>query len=53
MGLQDRLKVGAEHQQQQGNGSYQDGGELPTALAPVPAIRADVTGSGVPIRMPS
>src|SRR5213082_50196 len=40
MGLQDRLKVGAEHQQQQGNGSYQDGGELPTALQPQQTLRS-------------
>src|SRR5579859_293060 len=40
MGLQDRLKVGAEQQHQQGNGSYQDGGELPTALQPQQPLRA-------------
>jgi pilus assembly protein CpaF len=34
MGLQDRLKVGAEQQQQQGNGAYDDARELPTALQP-------------------
>src|SRR5215831_18286176 len=33
MGLQDRLKVGAE-QAQQGNGVYEDQSQLPTALAP-------------------
>src|SRR5256886_13370419 len=40
MGLQDRLKVGAEQQHQQGNGSYQDGGELPPALQPPQTPRA-------------
>ena len=34
MGLQDRLKVGAEQQQHQGNGGYEDASELPTALQP-------------------
>jgi pilus assembly protein CpaF len=38
MGLQDRLKVGAEQQQQQQNGSYEDS-ELPTALAPQQIMR--------------
>src|ERR1700757_4259465 len=32
MGLQDRLKVGAEQLQQQGNGAYDDANDLPTAL---------------------
>src|SRR6476619_4981910 len=40
MGLQDRLKVGAEQQQQQqGNGVYQDQSELPTALSPQQPLR--------------
>src|SRR5579862_1810005 len=34
MGLQDRLKVGAEQQLQHGNGGYDNAGELPTALQP-------------------
>jgi hypothetical protein len=40
MGLQDRLKVGAEQaQQQQGNGVYEDQSQLPTALAPQQPLR--------------
>src|SRR5437660_4430923 len=38
MGLQDRLKIGAE-QQQQSNGGYEDD-ERPTALSSTPAMRA-------------
>src|SRR5579859_7086281 len=34
MGLQDRLKVGAELQQAPGNGAYEDADQLPTALQP-------------------
>ncbi len=40
MGLQDRLKIGAEQQlQQQQSGGY-EGNDLPTALAPAPALRS-------------
>ena len=40
MSLQDRLKVGAEQAQQQGNGGYEDQSELPTALSPQQSLRA-------------
>src|SRR6476646_11742481 len=40
MSLQDRLKVGAEQAQQQGNGGYEDQSELPTALSPQQPLRA-------------
>src|SRR6266849_2825673 len=38
MGLQDRLKIGAEQQQAQQSRAYEDS-ELPTALSAAPAIR--------------
>jgi pilus assembly protein CpaF len=40
MGLQDRLKVGADQQQQQGNGAYDDSSQLPTGLAPATPLRS-------------
>src|SRR6476469_629060 len=40
MGLQDRLKVGAEQaQEQQGNGVYGNQNDLPTALSPQQTLR--------------
>src|SRR6476646_958386 len=45
MGLQDRLKVGAEQaQQQQGNGVYEDQSQLPTALSPQQSLRVRESG---------
>jgi len=42
MGLQDRLKVGAEQAaQQQNNGGYEDAGQLPTPQAPIRAREGD------------
>ena len=38
MGLQDRLKVGAEQHQQQQNGAYEDT-QLPTPLALAQRLR--------------
>ena len=38
MGLQDRLKVGAEQHQQQQNGAYEDT-QLPTPLASAQPLR--------------
>jgi pilus assembly protein CpaF len=39
MGLQDRLKIGAEQQQQQQHSSSYEDSELPTALAPAQTLR--------------